>query len=215
MKIFSFKKAVLIILAILLVSGHSVAITVNISVSNFVFTPSVVNVQVGDTIKWNWISGSHTTTCNGQLGTVRPGGAAPWNAPLNNNNTSFRYVISVPGKYLYVCEPHAPDMSGVINAVISSVSQINETALDFKLSQNYPNPFNPETEINFSIPVSSEVNLEIYNSSGQLVDLVVNEKLSAGNYNVKWNAFGYTSGVYFYVLRTENFSQTRKMLLIK
>jgi photosystem II stability/assembly factor-like uncharacterized protein len=83
------------------------------------------------------------------------------------------------------------------------------------LSQNYPNPFNPSTNIKFDIPKSSNVKINIYNALGKEVTTLVNEKLSTGSYEVNWNASNYPSGVYFYKLITDEFSNTKKMVLLK
>ncbi len=89
------------------------------------------------------------------------------------------------------------------------------------LHANYPNPFNPETKISFSLPHNESVNLNIYNTKGQLVKTVIdNEYLETGNHSIIWkgiNDQGKTvgSGVYFYKLESENTSQTKKMLLLK
>ncbi|MBU0983807.1 MAG: T9SS type A sorting domain-containing protein [candidate division Zixibacteria bacterium] len=86
----------------------------------------------------------------------------------------------------------------------------------FALNQNYPNPFNPTTEISFSLPEASTVRLEVYNVAGQRVaTLVSSEKYSAGNHTVTWDANGTASGVYFYRLEAGNFTDSRKMILLK
>ena len=85
----------------------------------------------------------------------------------------------------------------------------------YSLEQNYPNPFNPATNIKFDIPKSAYVKIKIYNTLGKEVKTLVNEKLSAGYYEVDWNASVYPSGVYFYRLQTEGYTETRKMILIK
>lgn len=85
----------------------------------------------------------------------------------------------------------------------------------FVLSQNYPNPFNPETMINYELPFPVHVKLVIYNYLGKEVTTLVNEKQQQGRYQVNWNASEYSSGVYFYRLQTESFSETKKMVLIK
>ena len=157
--------ALMFMLLISFTSVDSNATIVNVNASNFTFTPGLINVTVGDTVKWTWISGSHTTSCNGLPGTSRPPGALPWNSDLNSGNPTFMYVVTVPGKYLYICVPHIPDMTGLIVATVSSISQINEIATGYKLSQNFPNPFNPETKINFSIPSSGLVDLKVYNAA--------------------------------------------------
>lgn len=85
----------------------------------------------------------------------------------------------------------------------------------FSLSQNYPNPFNPITKISFQLPVTSFSSLKIYDILGKEIVTLVNEKLSPGTYRVDWNASEYPSGVYFYRLKTEKFTDTKRMLLIK
>lgn len=188
---------------------------IGISSSNFQFTPSVVSAAVGDTIRWTNISGSHTTTCNGTNGTIRPSGAAPWNANLNSGSPTFSYVVTVPGKYIYVCLPHAPDMQGVINVSTTSVNTINELADAFEISQNYPNPFNPSTKIKFAIPSSETVTIKIFDEVGREVTELVSSHFQAGTYEAEWNASEMSSGVYYYRITAGEFVQTRKMLLIK
>ena len=85
----------------------------------------------------------------------------------------------------------------------------------FELYQNYPNPFNPSTKIIFSLPKSSLAALVIYDALGKELEILVNEQLSAGTYEVNWNASGYPSGVYFYALSSGNFNQVNKMIFLK
>lgn len=102
---------------------------------------------------------------------------------------------------------------------IPKISLINFKG-NFKLAQNYPNPFNPTTKIEYFVPFESNVKIEIFNVLGQRVKTLTNSKLKAGSYAVTWNGTDNNSnlvgtGVYFYRITSENFSQTRKMLLIK
>lgn len=83
------------------------------------------------------------------------------------------------------------------------------------LSQNYPNPFNPVTKISFSIPSMQDVKLSVYNSNGQLVNELLNKKLSGGIHSVEFNGDKLNSGIYFYSLESDGKKVTRKMLLIK
>ncbi len=90
----------------------------------------------------------------------------------------------------------------------------------FALEQNYPNPFNPTTTIKFSVPKSGNVKVTVYNSIGQLVRTLVDNHFTPGTYKVSWdgtNTSGsfVSSGVYFYKFASKDFSQTRKMLLMK
>ena len=86
---------------------------------------------------------------------------------------------------------------------------------DYILNQNYPNPFNPTTEINFSLAKSGNISLMIYDISGSVVDTLVEGYMNEGKHSVIFNAEGLNSGVYFYRLKTDNFTSTRKMILIK
>ncbi len=86
---------------------------------------------------------------------------------------------------------------------------------EFTLSQNYPNPFNPTTQINYSLAFETDVRLDIYAVNGELVRSLVNEKKSAGNYTVEFNASELASGTYIYRLVAKDFIQTKKMLLVK
>jgi photosystem II stability/assembly factor-like uncharacterized protein len=85
----------------------------------------------------------------------------------------------------------------------------------FTLYQNYPNPFNPVTMINYRLPITSYVELSIYNVLGQKVATLVDEKLDAGYHHIEWDASGLASGVYYYKLEAGNFVQTRKMIYLK
>jgi len=86
---------------------------------------------------------------------------------------------------------------------------------EFKLSQNYPNPFNPMTNVKFSIVKAGDVKIVVYDVMGREVQTLVNERLGAGTYEVKFDGSMLTSGVYFYRLTTAGFAETKRMLLIK
>jgi hypothetical protein len=86
---------------------------------------------------------------------------------------------------------------------------------EFILSQNYPNPFNPNTTINYSLPKQSNVKIKVYNILGKEILTLVNENKPQGNYSVEFNANNLSSGVYFYILSTGQFTQVKKMILIK
>jgi hypothetical protein len=88
----------------------------------------------------------------------------------------------------------------------------------FALIQNYPNPFNPFTKIRFNVPASlsnQAVSVSVYDMTGKLISQIVNQNLNAGYYEVEWNASAYASGVYYYKLSGQNFSEVKSMVLIK
>ena len=92
---------------------------------------------------------------------------------------------------------------------------INETPVSYKLSQNYPNPFNPVTKISFALPKQGFVTLKVYDILGKEVATLVNEVKNQGSYSVDFNASNFSSGVYFYKLETNGFSDIKRMMLIK
>jgi photosystem II stability/assembly factor-like uncharacterized protein len=96
----------------------------------------------------------------------------------------------------------------------------NKTPVNFMLYQNYPNPFNPVTKIKFDIPPvgqrhAFDVRLVVYDILGREIAVLVNEKLNPGTFEADWDASNYPSGVYFYKLITDSYSETKKMVLLK
>jgi hypothetical protein len=89
------------------------------------------------------------------------------------------------------------------------------TPSSFTLEQNYPNPFNPSTTIRFSIPVETDVRLNVYNTLGQEVAELVNSRLKEGYHQVDFDASTLTSGIYFYRLEADKFVDVKKMIIIK
>jgi hypothetical protein len=86
---------------------------------------------------------------------------------------------------------------------------------NYSLSQNYPNPFNPITTIRFYLPKPEHISIEVFNSLGQRIVYLANEKKSSGNHHIYFNGNGFSSGVYYYKLTAGDFTETKKMLLIR
>lgn len=107
----------------------------------------------------------------------------------------------------------APNKKIVVKLATGVVS--NEIPVKFSLSQNFPNPFNPTTNISFDIPKSEFVNLSVYDLSGKKVDELVNSNLQAGKYSTNWNASKLSSGVYLYKITAGEFTDVKKLTLIK
>jgi len=99
--------------------------------------------------------------------------------------------------------------------MIVSVDKDENLVKEYKLYQNYPNPFNPSTQIKFAIPQAGVVRLKVYDIIGREVGTLVNDNMSAGIHEVNFNASHLASGVYFYQLTSNGFSQTKKLLLLK
>jgi len=83
------------------------------------------------------------------------------------------------------------------------------------LHQNYPNPFNPLTNIKFEIPKSSSVKISVFDISGKEIETLVNQNLKPGAYETSWNASKFSSGIYFCKIQAGEFTQTKKMVLVK
>lgn len=107
------------------------------------------------------------------------------------------------------------------NAGLLGIQPVNnQIPHDFSLSQNYPNPFNPSTKIQFAFPPSPQgegqgVRVIVYNILGHEIAVLVNEQLQPGIYEIDFDGTNYPSGVYYYTLTTQSFSQTKRMVLIK
>ena len=86
---------------------------------------------------------------------------------------------------------------------------------DYYLNQNYPNPFNPVTNINYGITKRNHVKLFVYDINGRTIETLVDEIQSPGNYDIKWNALDYSSGVYFYKFIADEFEDSKSMVLLK
>lgn len=118
--------------------------------------------------------------------------------------------------------PYSKQMVGAVidgvtyGTILLDINLIsNEIPSGFKLEQNFPNPFNPSTIIKFSVPGSSFVSLKIFDQLGKEISVLVNEKKSAGSYQYVFNANGISSGIYFYTLQTEDFTESKRMVLLK
>ncbi|MBK7446793.1 MAG: T9SS type A sorting domain-containing protein [Ignavibacteria bacterium] len=129
----------------------------------------------------------------------------------NDENFLLIYDSLVANQYLQDFAKRYTLAGGTIKVeMISSVIPDN-----FLLSQNYPNPFNPRTEISYEVPAAKLVKLTVYNILGKEMAELVNERQSPGRYKVSFDASNLTSGVYFYTLSTDNFTETKRMILLK
>jgi hypothetical protein len=105
------------------------------------------------------------------------------------------------------------DGGGVVS--VDDQQNTSNTPQTIYLSKNYPNPFNPSTTIKFTISDLQFTTLKVYDLLGREIATLVNEEKPAGSYEVGFNGTGLPSGIYFYQLRAGNFSETKKMVLLK
>ncbi|MCP4581435.1 MAG: T9SS type A sorting domain-containing protein [candidate division Zixibacteria bacterium] len=109
---------------------------------------------------------------------------------------------------LYAFDPEAPQ-TDIDDNTVSPLPQ------SFSLAQNYPNPFNARTIINYNLPTSSDVTIDIYDLLGRKITTLVDKKQQAGSHQAVWNGEGISSGIYFYKIQAGDFVETKKMLLVK
>ncbi|MFA5403735.1 MAG: agmatine deiminase family protein [Ignavibacteria bacterium] len=145
------------------------------------------------------------------------------NIPSRPLETKIYYYISATSNNSKTITKPLPAPSGNFRFTVTNstfVSNGNELINDYKLFQNYPNPFNPSTNIKFQIPRNSFVTLKIYDILGKEVATLVNENLQAGTYEIPFSISQFSgnrisSGLYFYKLKAGDFTETKKMLLVK
>jgi len=122
-----------------------------------------------------------------------------------NDDACFTYDWNKSAKYPIRC----------IKNSVTSIENESLGVKEFELFQNYPNPFNPTTSISFQIPSSSSVTLKVYDVLGNEISTLVSEEKPAGSYKVEFYANKLNAGFYFYQLKTENYIETKKMVLLK
>jgi hypothetical protein len=136
----------------------------------------------------------------------------------SNNSTKpmiYNYSdksVNAAGKYYYRLKQIDYGGSFIFSKVIE-VTLVNPA--DFIMYQNFPNPFNPNTTISYSLPIASDVMLMVYNTLGQTIKVLEKGYKKEGNYFVNFNTTDLPSGIYFYKLEAGQFSQVKKMILIK
>lgn len=152
--------------------------------------------------------------------------AAPSPDPVSIDSTFSVSFMSTQGVLVGINVMKGQPMNGetiaeeISTAIVSNSptgvsSDRSLMATEYRLDQNFPNPFNPATTITFSLPQSGLTTLKVFDILGKEVRTVVNEHRSAGSYTVPFNASELPSGVYFYTLRSGNYTQTKKMMLTK
>ena len=128
--------------------------------------------------------------------------------PLLSPSSITDYVLEINGQVIAI---------GSKNKLTSKLKNTNPNSisLTYSLSQNYPNPFNPTTKISFALPKAGFVTLKIYDILGREIKTLVNEIRQDGNYSVDFNASEFSSGVYFYRIQANDFTDVKRMLLVK
>jgi|SRR6185312_10156318 len=197
--------AVLAALSFFIYPSRVKSTIIYIRVENYAFSPSSVVCNVGDTVKWEWVAGTHTTTS-----TSVPAGAATWSQAMNSNSTTFMYKVLIPGMYNYQCNFHfAMGMVGTISASPSGVAPV-EMSNGLMI---YPNPVRSNLTIK-SHEGNGIKQVSLYSISGQKV-----YEQGFGEIKPVEDAIDcseYAQGIYVLQVELENAGTvTKKITLVK
>ncbi len=145
------------------------------------------------------------------------GTAGNTDGSLTTAQFSSPSYVCVHNGDLYITDNGSQSIRKISNILATDIEAGSEKNFptQFSLSQNFPNPFNPSTTIEYGIPVKGNVSLKIFNLLGKEIATLVNEEKNAGTHSVKFDAANLPSGIYFSQLRVGNFTETRKMILLK
>jgi len=192
---------------VVLCAGHSFATTHVITFQNFSYSPSTLQVSVGDTIQW-----VGEFTMHPLQDSVLPDGAAPF-GPIASGST-FTYPVTTAGTYWYHCNSHFFfGMHGTFTAIpVSDVKEAENNILD---AGNFPNPFKTNTKIHFTLTSPAEVNLTFFDLSGKQVHHIDTAFQNAGVHEILFDAGSLPSGAYYYKLQVGEALVTRMMVLAR
>ncbi|HCN37217.1 MAG TPA: hypothetical protein DIS94_05840 [Bacteroidetes bacterium] len=185
---------------------------------------SFSGVAIGNSVTLSWVTSSEINNSGFEIQRLKTGevntdwvkvGFVVGSGNTNEiKNYSFEDNNLTPGNYTYRLKQIDYNGNYEFHGLNSSVN-IGIPG-KFVLNQNYPNPFNPETVISFEIPIESKINITVYDITGRLISKLVSGQIyQAGVYQVSFNAGNIPSGVYFYRLESEKFTETKRMVKIK
>lgn len=160
------------------------------------FSPKVFNVTVGDTIRWVWTSGAHTTTSSNI-----PAAATSWDSPLTAAVDQFDYVVKVAGTYDYVCTPHV-DLGMIGSFTATGTLGISNEIVDNSI-KIYPNPAVSLTNVMFNASKANTAVLSVYDLLGNEVNKF-NVAIRPGTNNLPLSVENILPGLYFIELRLKD-----------
>ncbi len=187
--------------------------TVDVSIVDFSFNPQSIEIDVGTTVRWtNNDAVPHTTTSN----------TGVWDSGNMASGETFSFTFKNTGTFGYFCEIH-PSMTGTIEVVMPTPAGDDFSSSlpeKFRVHPNYPNPFNPATNIAYELPKQTKVEVEVYNILGHKVATLQDGIQPAGVYTITWDSRDkkgedVSSGIYFYLVTTEDGNRAGKMMLVK
>ena len=200
------KKSTFSMYAMLLLAGMALPVSLlatihTVQVANYSFSPSSLNVTVGDTIKWQWVSGNHTTTSSNI-----PSGAATWDQPINSTHLTYEYTVTVAGTYNYVCTPHVGMgmIASFVATTTTGISENNKNAVHI-----YPNPAKDKVIITLDKVPDNAIRIQFIDLTGKTVldrSIKTQKELSLGVGDL-------TRGCYFVKVCLSNETVVQQIIL--
>lgn len=187
----------------LALAGSVHATKLTITVQDFKFTPADATINLGDTVVYTWLNGSHTTTS-----TTIPSGAAAWDSPMTAAVSSFTYVPAVAGVYNYKCTPHAA-MGHLGKFTVTGTSDINNYELAKSVFNIFPNPAQSQITLAFNTNKSMASSVMIVDLTGKTVKDEVLSKTQHLQIDVNTLA----NGTYFVRVIQEGRTYVRKFVI--
>jgi hypothetical protein len=140
---------------------------------------------------------------------------ALWQEVSTGLTNTYINILSVSGTNLFAGTWGSGVWKRPLQEIVSVNNISNGLPVNYELKQNYPNPFNPSTKVVFALPNNSFTKLIVYDILGRETVTLVNEQLDAGTYETDFDGTNFSAGIYFYTLTTGDFTETKRMVLVK
>ena len=177
-----------------------------VQVGNYYFLPAELNnIKPGDTIRWVWVDGAHTTTSK-----TIPSGAAPWDANITSISTFFEYVPTIPGNYSYKCTPHE-SMGMVASFSVESVGILERNKEVVKLTVS-PNPAHGDVKVFANGVTPGKVTISVLDMSGRVV-LTEDWRITSGKIETALDLSAYPRGLYYIRLTGDKVTGGQQVVL--
>jgi len=200
------KKIYVILFAVFSITSVSQAAMTTVNVSDNLFTPNNFTITVGDTIMWMWVNGTHTTTS-----TTIPVGAAAWDELIDQNSTSYMYVVSTTGTYNYRCTFHyTMGMIGQFTAEQASGISENISGVSLNI---FANPVSHQLQVNLKSTLTGELSISLNDITGRQVRLLASGNQTAGEHYMQYNLADLPKGMYLLKFTIGTEELVRKIIL--